>query len=465
MITDFYVDWSEIGRGSFGSVYRAFEKRTHHQVAIKVIDKSNNATLERTRKVLPVCLKLDHPFVVHYFEYFEDEAKIYIVMEYVPSGTLLSFINASRRLNELQIKVYALQILEILDYLHTDMKMVHRDLKTENFLIDKYGNLRLTDFGFSKLFENDKKVTQTLCGSPLYAAPEIIMNSEYNSSADIWSAGVIIYGMAYGELPFDSKSISQSFQQVVLKEPRYNDTSVNPQLNDLIRQMLIKSPQNRITLKNIRSHPFMIQYKIPRLQMINTNELYQIVLFQMVKLKFIEADVVKAVTNQKVCHESAVYKILSNDRLHLELNKIKDMPHVPLTSILPKTTKLALAPSVKAGTTSLRASRAATIATRSSPAVLKGLLLSGNMSPIRHLRNPTEPSGGILSNNVCAQNSVQGTLHDSFQNAFNDSFQNVTPNTSGKMPQLRRRTRGATLSIKMTNQDGKSLILPSVSPK
>ena len=424
MIADFYEDFAEIGRGSFGSIFRAFDKRSRHAVAIKIIDKSicPQSIISRVRNLIPSLLALDHPFIVHYYEWFEDDSRLYIVMEYIANGTLLTLVNSSGRLSDHQIKVYALQMVEVLEYLHNESKIIHRDLKTENFLIDRFGNLRLADFGFAKSFSGNQMIKQTVCGSPSYAAPEIVMNSEYNSSVDIWSIGVILYAMAYGKLPFEASSIASNFQQILLKEPEYNDEFVPHELNDLISKMLCKSPKNRITLEQIRKHPFMLNFKIPIFKVYNPSDLSKVVLFHMTtKLNFDENDLTLKLQQNKISHDTAVYKILNTDRICLDLNSYPDFPRVPIIN------RNKFSRTFNAKSTTLKAGRsAAQHNTRSSPTVFQNLNLASTfLVPIRKLKKTSE-----------------------------------TPVHVQNMPTLRRRTRGN--SINFSDNEAKKIILPSI---
>lgn len=246
----------QIGSGSFSEVWLALHKISGLQVAIKIVKK---LTLEseqsRTRFTREVSLmkQIDHPFVTHFFEFFEDSDNYYMVLEYVEHGNMLDFINTQGRLSEIQARHYFSQITCVLEYLHKEKFICHRDLKAENILLDKYGNIRITDFGLSNVFSETEPNLSTACGSPAYAAPEMIKGEPYTNAADIWSVGVLLYSMVAGQLPFDDSDTQRLLEKIV-----YNDVQIphffSLPLIDLIKKILSKDPKSRSTIEDIKSH-------------------------------------------------------------------------------------------------------------------------------------------------------------------------------------------------------------------
>jgi serine/threonine protein kinase len=129
-------------------------------------------------------------------------------MEYLPNGTLHEFIKKYQKFEEDHAKRLFLQLIAVLDYLHHKKHIVHRDLKSENIMLDKNYNIRVVDFGFSRTFQSDDSLFYTKCGSLSFVAPEIIFGQPYNSKCDIWSSGIILYHMLCGKFPFDGKDLN-----------------------------------------------------------------------------------------------------------------------------------------------------------------------------------------------------------------------------------------------------------------
>jgi 5'-AMP-activated protein kinase catalytic alpha subunit len=249
-----YLIGSKIGSGSFSQVYEAVHKATGVKVAIKAIrkDKMSKAILQREIKLLSM---LDHPFCCTYFESFEDSYFWYIVMERVRGETLLSVINKSHGLPEAKSRVIFCQLISALDYLHKELHIAHRDIKVENILLDKKGNIRLIDFGLSNQYIADGELLKTACGSPEYAAPEMLSNKPYNEKADIWSAGVVLYATISGRLPFQDTNIEKLIRKIIYSEPMY-PAVFSDELKDLLAKLLEKDQVKRITIDQIMENPW-----------------------------------------------------------------------------------------------------------------------------------------------------------------------------------------------------------------
>jgi serine/threonine protein kinase len=167
-------------------------------------------------------------------------------------------MNDNGRLSEDQARRYFTQLLTVLEYLHSEQKVAHRDLKCENVLLDRYNNIRLIDFGLSNQFTDLNPQLRTACGSPAYAAPEMIQGNTYTYTADIWSAGILLFALVAGYLPFDDDRASGVLQKVVHSEVGY-PAFISPQLRDLLQKMICKDPEERITLDMIKAHPWFSQ--------------------------------------------------------------------------------------------------------------------------------------------------------------------------------------------------------------
>lgn len=253
-----YTLVEEIGRGSYGVVYRAQHNSSKLDVAIKVISKSRieqQGAQMRFAREIHLMQRMEHPLICNLFQILEDSAFHYIVMEFVPNGDLRSLIADTKKLDEMTARRYFIQIICVLEHLHHDLRIVHRDLKAENLLLDRNNNIRLIDFGLSNAFSDQSPCLKTACGSCPYIPPEMIKEQAYTASVDVWSVGVLLYLLVVGHFPFEGEDVASTMQRIVYANPFF-PSSVSPPLVDLLKKMLCKDPQRRITLDQIRCHPW-----------------------------------------------------------------------------------------------------------------------------------------------------------------------------------------------------------------
>lgn len=244
----------EIGVGAFSHVFKALNLTTKEFVAIKRMTKSPNRRVEMlsVNRELGVMNAANHPMICKLYDCFEDEQHIYIVMELAAGTTLLRYINSRGRIKEEETKKLFVQLLDIVDYLHT-LNIVHRDLKVENIMLDEKGNMKLIDFGFSCMITDEDPLMDTWCGTRQYVAPEMLHHKAYSKAVDVWSMGVILFGMFAGRLPFQSNDANALANDILEKDPRY-PRDISPGLLDLLQKMLTKDPEMRITIKEIAEH-------------------------------------------------------------------------------------------------------------------------------------------------------------------------------------------------------------------
>ena len=230
-----------IGKGASGKVYTAKRLNSDSLVAIKQVN-STNPNVQREIKLMKM---MDHPFIVPIFDVIEKDGSTYIVMEYVEGITLLEFIKQHKgNFPEWQAKHLFCEILSCLHYLHTKLGIVHRDLKLENIIVDQNMNIRLLDFGLSNYAITDHAMFMTKCGSPMYVAPEILLGNQYSYKVDIWSLGVILYGMAYNTFPFADTNMKNLAAKIAYKEP-FLPMGPSKEMIDVIRMCLRKSASER----------------------------------------------------------------------------------------------------------------------------------------------------------------------------------------------------------------------------
>ncbi|ODQ48148.1 hypothetical protein PICMEDRAFT_26606, partial [Pichia membranifaciens NRRL Y-2026] len=266
-----YVLGSTLGEGEFGKVKLGWRKdgKLPSQAAIKLIKRDSIPTgSEKEGKIyreITALKKLRHPNIVRLVEVLQNDKYIGIVLEYASGGELFDYILDHRYLKEsLACRLFA-QLVSGVDYMHAK-GIVHRDLKLENLLLDKHKNIIITDFGFVNSFHNaNNDLMKTSCGSPCYAAPELVVSNEpyEGKKVDIWSCGVILYAMLAGYLPFDDdpenpdgSNIARLYHYIThtpLTFPEY----IQPTPRDLLRRILVSNPNKRINLKDIRSHQWL----------------------------------------------------------------------------------------------------------------------------------------------------------------------------------------------------------------
>ena len=225
------------------------------KVAIKMLEKAkimDESDRERVSREIQILKVLRHPNVTQLYQIIEDETNLYLIMEYSEGGELFEHIVSEGRIKETEACRFFQQIIDGVEYIHS-LNIVHRDLKPENLLLDEKKNIKIVDFGLSNLY-GEKEWLKTACGSPCYAAPEMIAGKKYKGlESDIWSAGVILFALICGYLPFDD-SDTQMLYRKIMKGEYAIPSFVSTAGTDLIKRVLQTDPEKRFGLEEIKSH-------------------------------------------------------------------------------------------------------------------------------------------------------------------------------------------------------------------
>jgi serine/threonine protein kinase len=317
-----------LGQGAFATVFRARHRITGWVVALKAIPKRRVQTMvefELLQREVNLMKILDHPFIAALFEVLDDEENFYLAIELVENGNLLDYINSNRGLNEQQASRIFAQLGSVLDYLHHEKRVVHRDLKAENVLLDSSNNIRVVDFGLSRAFTKGNPFLQTTCGSPAYVSPEIIKEEPYTAAADVWSSGVLLYAMVCGQLPFDGDNLSLMLQAILTANPII-PAQLSIELRSLLVRLLMKEPKARITVRGLLEHPWVSGYNyqaiVSTLKVQDAAVLDDAVLGEMRLLGYETGGLLQELKSYTFNERTSAYKMLRRKRICEEIGNL-----------------------------------------------------------------------------------------------------------------------------------------------
>ena len=251
-----FILGKKIGQGTFATVRLATHIKTNEIVAIKILEKEKMKEIDKIRsnREIKILKKMRHRNIVHLYNDINTEKLIYLIMEYVKGKELLTYINEKNKLNENESCYYFQQIISGIEYLEK-LKIVHRDIKLENIIIEDNKNIKILDFGLSNFYQKNN-ILYSSCGSLCYASPEMVEGKKYSGSCvDIWSSGIVLFAMLCGYLPFTDSNEQKLFKKIV-EGKLYFPHFLSEQAKDLLNKVLTKDPLKRITINKIKKHPW-----------------------------------------------------------------------------------------------------------------------------------------------------------------------------------------------------------------
>mmetsp|Transcript_22034 Transcript_22034/g.51669 ORF Transcript_22034/g.51669 Transcript_22034/m.51669 type:complete len:357 (-) Transcript_22034:152-1222(-) len=256
-----YDVMNTLGTGSFGRVKLVRHKQSKKVFALKCLSKSLVIRTKQAEHILAekeILSSVVHPFIVNLFGTFQDDTTLYFALEYVIGGEFFTHLRKANRFPEHTARFFGASVVAAFEHLHS-RDIIYRDLKPENLLLDRNGYLKICDFGFARHIEPASK-TWTLCGTPEYLAPEIILNKGHGKAVDWWALGILLYEMLVGYPPFYSDDRMALYQQILqgkIEFPRH----VSKQARDLISKLLQADLSRRLGnlrhgARDVRKHPW-----------------------------------------------------------------------------------------------------------------------------------------------------------------------------------------------------------------
>ncbi|KAL3282287.1 hypothetical protein HHI36_005475 [Cryptolaemus montrouzieri] len=251
---------NRLGRGKFGRVFLAREKKTGYLVALKTLLKKELVKGRVETQILreiEIQSHLKHPNILQLLCWFHDDYRIYMALEYAGQGELYTHLQKAPggHFDEYLSAKYTYQVADALEYIH-EMKVIHRDIKPENLLLTLSGNIKLADFGWSVHAPSSKR--STMCGTLDYLPPEMVEGRQYGHYVDLWCLGVLCYEFLVGRPPFESAGQDETYRKIRQIDMQF-PSWVPPGARDLISRLLVHDAQKRLPIQQVMKHPWIVQ--------------------------------------------------------------------------------------------------------------------------------------------------------------------------------------------------------------
>jgi polo-like kinase 1 len=264
-----------LGKGGFARVYEFQCQETRRLLASKIIGKDQLIKVRRRQKLMSeikIHKSLSHQNVVKFEHFFEDEENVYILLELCTNQTLSELLRRRKRLTELEVQCYSLQIISALQYIHS-RNIIHRDLKIGNLFLSDKMEVKLGDFGLASKLDFEGQKRKTICGTPNYIAPEVLDSKVGHSfEVDVWALGVIMFTLIVGRPPFETNDVKKTYNLIKMNAYSFPDNiAISQEAKSLITQILKSDPSRRPTLSEITEHEFFhMGNSIPKLLPVST---------------------------------------------------------------------------------------------------------------------------------------------------------------------------------------------------
>lgn len=247
-----------LGRGKFGKVYLARERRTKYIVALKVLSKAQllkSGVEHQLRREIEIQAHLRHRHILRMYGYFYDNKNIYLILEYSPGGELYKKLTAKGRFSERTAARFISDLSLAMKYCHSK-HVIHRDIKPENLLLGAKNDVKIADFGWSVHAPTSRR--NTLCGTLDYLPPEMVEGREHDEQVDTWALGVLLYEFLVGVPPFETESHGATYRRIQRVDIRW-PSGMPEDAKDLISKLLKKDPRARLPLECVPKHPFVLR--------------------------------------------------------------------------------------------------------------------------------------------------------------------------------------------------------------